>query len=234
MTEDNLTFVNADLVACTQCDRLLGWCRQVAQEKVKRFQSETYWGKPVPSFGDPEARLLVVGLAPAAHGANRTGRMFTGDRSGEWLYRALYRAGFANQPQSIHADDGLQLNDAYITAIAHCAPPENKPTPLEIAACRPFLKRELTCMQRLKVIVALGKLAFDQVHSAWHETHFDALKPKQARPKFGHGVETQLAEQVVLIGSYHPSQQNTFTGKLTEPMLDAIFSRAKEMIDTPD
>jgi uracil-DNA glycosylase family 4 len=219
---DALAALHQDVAACTRCPRLVDWCRSVALEKVKRFAEEEYWGKPVPSFGDPNARLVVIGLAPAAHGGNRTGRVFTGDRSGDWLYRALYRAGFANQPTSVHRDDGLELIDCYVTATAHCAPPQNKLLPEEIAACRPFLLREWSLMPQVKVIVALGKVGFDAVLA-------DRPAPKP-RPKFGHGVEAELLDGAILIGSYHPSQQNTFTGKLTEPMFDAIFSRAKQLL----
>lgn len=216
---------NTRLTGCMRCPRLNDWCAQVAREKVKRFEAETYWGKPVPSFGDPAAEVLIVGLAPAAHGANRTGRMFTGDRSGDWLYRALHKAGFANQPTSVSVDDGLVLSNTYITAVAHCAPPANKPTPEEIKACRPYLQEELCELKNLKVILALGKIAFDAVLQASpvDKTHH----PK--KPVFGHGVEVRLADGKTLIGSYHPSQQNTFTGKLTEPMFDMVFTRIKVM-----
>ena len=228
---------------CQHCPRLIDWCTQVAQSKVKRFESETYWGKPVPSFTtchldqspDLSVKLLIVGLAPAAHGANRTGRMFTGDRSGDWLYRALHKAGFANQPESVSKDDGLELRDTWITAVAHCAPPENKPTSEEIQACRPYLQNELKGLQQVQVIVALGGIAFNGVlQEMGSETGSWKSKPK---PKFGHGSEVLIpAERLdkphdtLLIGSYHPSQQNTFTGRLTEPMLDAIFERANQFM----
>lgn len=215
------------IIACERCPRLREWCNSVAKTKVKRFSHETYWGRPVPSFGDPDARLVIVGLAPAAHGANRTGRMFTGDRSGDWLYRALHKAGFANQPQSTHRDDGLTLTDCYITAVAHCAPPDNKPLPEEIASCHSYLTEEMTALTKKRVIVALGQLAFGEVLGIYAPR----LKPK---PKFSHGGEVVLSESLYLISSFHPSQQNTFTGRLTEPMFDAIFSRVNEMIAAHD
>ncbi len=213
-----------EVVNCSLCARLVAWREQVALEKVKRFAGHDYWGKPVPSFGDPGARLLVVGLAPAAHGANRTGRMFTGDRSGDWLYRALYRAGFANQPASTHCEDGLSLDDCYITAVNHCAPPANKLLPEEIKNCREFLSREMALLTRLRVVVALGKVAFDAV---FREMAEPITRP---RPKFAHAIEWPLQRDVKLIASFHPSQQNTFTGKLTGPMLDRVFSRARDLI----
>jgi uracil-DNA glycosylase family 4 len=205
---------------------LVEWRETVAVAKVRRFASEEYWGRPVPSFGDPAARLLVVGLAPAAHGANRTGRMFTGDRSGEWLYRALHRAGFANQPSSEHRDDGLRLHDCWITAACHCAPPANKVLPGELAACQPFLVEELQTLSRLRVIVALGKIAFDATCRALLASGHVS---ERVRAPFGHGVAVKIATGLDLIGSYHPSQQNTFTGRLTEAMLDDVFVRAAEL-----
>jgi len=210
-----------NLIACRRCERLVLWRESVAEQKVKRFATEEYWGKPVPSFGDPAARLLIVGLAPAAHGANRTGRMFTGDNSGVWLYRALHKAGFANQAETLHKNDGLSLTDCYITAVLHCAPPDNKPLPIEITTCRSFLMEELAMLKNIQVIVALGKIAFDEI--------LKALPAK--KPKFAHGVEVELNNGLILIGSYHPSQQNTFTGKLTEPMLDAIFERVNYRLE---
>lgn len=212
-----------EIIACRRCPRLVAWRERVAREKVKRHSDETYWGKAVPSFGSPDATLLVVGLAPAAHGANRTGRMFTGDRSGEWLYRALHKAGFANQPTYERADDGLMLQNAYITGMCHCAPPDNKPLPEEIANCRPFFRQELALLTQVRAIIALGKYAFDTVI----QERAPGAKPK---PKFGHGAEYLLPGDVLLIASFHPSQQNTFTGRLTEPMFDAVFSRARQYI----
>ena len=208
---------------CRWCPRLVEWREKVAREKVARFQNWDYWGKPVPSLGDSTARLLIVGLAPAAHGGNRTGRIFTGDRSGDWLYRSLYKFGFANQPTSLDKNDGLKLIDCYITAVLHCAPPLNKPDPQEILNCRPYLLREWELLPRIRVIVALGKLAFDNI---WSIQNFKRSK----RPAFSHGMEIPLETERTLIASVHPSQQNTFTGKLTEPMLDAVFRRARELI----
>jgi uracil-DNA glycosylase family 4 len=198
----------------------------VARERVARFRDQRYWGRPVPAFGDPAARLLVVGLAPAAHGGNRTGRIFTGDESGNWLYAALHRAGFANQPTSVARDDGLRLAGAWVTAAARCAPPANRPTPEEIARCRPFLLGELALLTRLRVVVALGKVGHDAFLAALR-ARGDAV-PRPA-PRFGHGAEHRLASGLVLLDSYHPSQQNTFTGKLTRPMLDAVFGRARTL-----
>ncbi len=211
---------------CRQCPRLVAWRETVAEVKVKRHADELYWGRPVPSFGDPNARLLIVGLAPAAHGANRTGRMFTGDRSGDWLYRALHKAGFASQPNSVCLSDGLHLTDCYITATAHCAPPDNKPLPSEIANCRSYLVNELDLLKNVQVVLALGKIGFDAV---LREPRFmpEKITPK---PKFGHGLAYDLPSGVTLLGSYHPSQQNTFTGKLTEPMFDSIFAIANKIL----
>jgi uracil-DNA glycosylase family 4 len=200
----------------------------VAGERVARFRDWDYWGRPVPGFGDARARLLVVGLAPAAHGGNRTGRIFTGDESGNWLYRALHAAGFANQPTSVRRDDGLVLADAYVTAIARCAPPANKPTPAEIAACRSFLREELALLDGLRVVVVLGKIAHDGFLAAERARGTAVARPA---PRFAHGAEHRLASGLVLLCSYHPSQQNTFTGRLTRPMLDAVFQRARRIVD---
>ncbi|HEY8278702.1 MAG TPA: uracil-DNA glycosylase [Bdellovibrionota bacterium] len=213
--------IQEKIVNCELCPRLRKHCASIAREKRHAFRNETYWGRPVPSFGDPEARLLIVGLAPAAHGANRTGRMFTGDRSGDWLYRALHKAGFASQASSLGLDDGLKLRDAWITATAHCAPPDNKPSPVEIARCSSYLKSELTSMKRVKVVLVLGGIALNGI---WK------FVGHGARPKFGHGAERTLESGKTLLMSYHPSQQNTFTGRLTEPMFDSIFARANELI----
>lgn len=209
---------------CTACPRLVAWREEVARERRAAFRDQPYWGRPVPGFGDPHARILVVGLAPAAHGANRTGRMFTGDRSGDWLFRAMHRAGLANQPESIDIDDGLTLTDAYITAAARCAPPANKPTPQELATCRPWIQRELDLLApRLRVAVCLGAIGF---HALWAMLKERGETPPGARPAFGHGVEVALPSGLTVLCSFHPSQQNTFTGRLTEPMLDAVFVRA--------
>ncbi len=194
----------------------------MAVEKRAAYRDEDYWGKPITGFGDPDARIVVLGLAPAAHGANRTGRMFTGDRSGDWLFRAMHRAGLANQPESVTADDGLELNDAWVTSAVKCAPPDNKPTPAERDACSPFLQRELAGLKRAKVVVCLGTFGFDAALR-----HF-GVRPK---PKFGHGVEVDVETGPMLLGCYHVSQQNTFTGRLTEEMLDSVFGRAIELAD---
>ncbi|HKG20916.1 MAG TPA: uracil-DNA glycosylase [Blastocatellia bacterium] len=237
--EDAATVIKrlrGEMVDCFRCPRLVEWREEVSREKVRRFLGEEYWGRPVPSFGDPSANLLIVGLAPAAHGGNRTGRVFTGDRSGDWLYRALHRAGFANQPTSTHIDDGLALRGCYISAVIHCAPPANKPLPEEVMNCRPFLLREIEALVDLSVVVALGKIAFDAAVDAFaaisraNGAASDESRPAHGRPGFGHGAEFAIRDGITLLGSYHPSQQNTFTGKLTEPMLDSIFSRAREII----
>jgi uracil-DNA glycosylase family 4 len=200
---------------------------RVAQEKVKRYRDWDYWGKPVPSFGDPDARFLVIGLAPAAHGGNRTGRIFTGDRSGDWLYGALYEAGFANQPTSLHRDDGLTLHDCYITAAVHCAPPDNKPLPEEFQQCQPYLLRELTLLKKTRVVLALGQIAFSSYLSARRALSLSVPTPA---PKFGH-ASVHNFDDVTLLGSYHPSQQNTFTGRLTHEMFRAVFQHARELLD---
>lgn len=225
------------VINCNMCARLVEWRERVAKEKVKRFANEDYWGRPVPSFGDPNARLLIIGLAPAAHGGNRTGRVFTGDRSGDWLYRALYKTGFANQPASAHRDDGLVLDDCYITAVIHCAPPENKPLPAEVTNCRPYLSREIELLDRVRVVIALGRIAFDAAIDAFGTNELskpdqaDGQKRRVAKPKFAHGAEHLLRDRRTLLASFHPSQQNTFTGKLTEPMFDSIFARAHKLIN---
>jgi uracil-DNA glycosylase family 4 len=225
-----LEVVQADVVACRRCPRLVAHRERVAQEKVRRYRDDEYWGKPIPGFGDPNARLLIVGLAPAAHGGNRTGRMFTGDRSGDFLYRALHRAGFANQPWSRRRDDGLALYDCYITAAVRCAPPGNKPIPNELATCRPYLVEEIRLLRHVRVIVALGRIAFDAFLKVWVDVGRPLPIP---RPAFGHGVMVKLPEGVWLLASYHPSQQNTQTGRLTPAMFQRIFDRAWRALETP-
>ncbi|MDX6624715.1 MAG: uracil-DNA glycosylase [Solirubrobacterales bacterium] len=210
---------------CRLCPRLVEWREGVAADPPKRHRGEDYWARPLDGFGDPAARLAIVGLAPAAHGANRTGRMFTGDRSGEWLYAALHRAGYANRPESEHRGDGLRLRDAYVTAVVRCAPPANKPTPAERDRCLPYLERELQLLGECRAIVALGAFAWDGVLRAARA--LDAPVPRP-RPRFGHGAEADLGRWS-LLGCFHPSQQNTFTGRLTVPMIDAVFSRAREL-----
>ena len=217
---DSLQRIASEVVACRVCPRLVAWREQVAVEKRASFAHEEYWGRPLPGFGDAGARLLVLGLAPAAHGGNRTGRIFTGDRSGDWLFGALWRAGYANQPTSVAADDGLRLTGAYISAAVRCAPPANRPTPEERDRCAPYLVRELALLERVRVIVALGHFAHDAACRVL------GVRPK---PRFAHGSEAELPDGRVLVGCFHPSQQNTFTGKLTEEMLDAVFSRARSL-----
>lgn len=223
---------NAAIIACRRCPRLVAWREQTAAEKVRRFADETYWGRPVPGLGDPKARLLIVGLAPAAHGANRTGRMFTGDRSGDWLYEALHRYGFTNQPTSVSRNDGLTLTDCFITATCRCAPPENKPTAEEMDRCRPFLGWELAHLKQVRVVLGLGKIGFDAAYDA-RLRHASAGATAVRRPRFAHGTEHVLDDGCVLMASYHPSQQNTFTGRLTKPMFHAIFRRIRAILDRP-
>jgi uracil-DNA glycosylase family 4 len=217
---DSLARVTAEVVDCRACPRLVAWREQVAREKRASFADDEYWGRPVPGFGDADAELVVVGLAPAAHGGNRTGRVFTGDRSGDWLFGALHRAGYANQPTSISVDDGLELTGAYVAAIVRCAPPANKPTPAERDTCIPYFEREVRLLMQARVFVALGQFAYDNVARVL------GLRP---RPRFGHLVEAVADDGRVVICSFHPSQQNTFTGKLTVPMFDAVFQRAREI-----
>ena len=221
-----LSVLEREVIECDLCPRLVEWRRRVAAEKRASFRDEEYWGKAVPGFGDPTARLLIVGLAPAAHGANRTGRMFTGDRSGDWLYRALYRAGFATQPEAEDREDGLELKDAWVTATVRCAPPGNKPTTQERETCRPYLESELDLFDSARVIVTLGGFAFASLLRIQRARGASIDRPM---PKFRHGVEVEI-DGKVLLASYHPSQQNTFTGTLTEPMFDAIWARAAELI----
>jgi uracil-DNA glycosylase family 4 len=221
---DSLAALNREVVACRRCPRLVAWREQTARVKRAAFAGEEYWGRPLPGFGDPRARVLVLGLAPAAHGGNRTGRIFTGDRSGDWLFASLWRKGFANQPESIGRDDRLKLSGCYIAAAVRCAPPQNRPTPAERDNCLPYLVRELDLLRMVRVIVCLGSFAW--------EAAFRALAARgisvRPRPRFGHGVSAS-AGGFELLACYHPSQQNTFTGKLTEPMIDAVFERAREL-----
>ncbi len=221
-----LAALTAEIVACRRCPRLVEWRERVAREKVARFRDETYWGRPVPGFGDPEARILLVGLAPAAHGGNRTGRVFTGDASGDFLFSALYRAGLANQPTSRSADDGLVLDGVYVAAAVRCAPPANKPTPWERDECAPYLARELALLQRVTVLVGLGAYGWDAALRAMAANGSVPAAP--TRPRFAHAAEIGVG-RYVLLGTYHPSQQNTFTGKLTASMIDAVLVRAKEV-----
>jgi uracil-DNA glycosylase len=208
------------VAACRLCPRLVEWREQMAAEKRASYRDDDYWGRGVPGFGDLEAIVLVLGLAPAAHGANRTGRMFTGDRSGDWLYRAMHRAGFASQPTSVTADDGLLLTGAWVTSAVKCAPPDNKPLPVERDTCRPFFVREVGALDRLRVVVCLGGFAYEAACTEF------GVRP---RPKFGHGLEVVTPSGLTILCSFHTSQQNTFTGRLTEPMLDAVFARAREL-----
>ncbi len=219
---DHLAGLSRAIVACERCPRLVSWRQEVPARAA--FRTQSYWRRPVPGFGDPRATVVVVGLAPAAHGANRTGRMFTGDRSGDWLFRALHRAGFANRPESLAPDDGLELRDAWVTASVRCAPPDNKPLPEERDACVGYLREELSLLVRARVVIVLGKLASDTLSSLYE------LSPKV---RFAHLAERVLPDGRVLVCSYHPSQQNTFTGRLTEPMLDAVFTRARQLAEAP-
>jgi len=220
-----LASLAAEIHACRRCPRLVEWREECAADPPRRYRGQEYWARPLDGFGDPAARLAIVGLAPAAHGANRTGRMFTGDRSGEWLYAALHRAGFANRPHSERRGDGLRLRDAYVTAVVRCAPPANRPTPQERDSCLPYLERELALLGNCRTIVALGGFAWDGALRALAAIGAGAPRPK---PKFGHGAEAAIGSWT-LLGCYHPSQQNTFTGRLTEPMLDSVFSHAREL-----
>jgi len=216
-----------EILDCRRCERLVRYREEVAENKVRRFLDWEYWGRPVPSLGELNARLMVIGLAPAAHGGNRTGRVFTGDRSGDWLYRSLHRFGFANQPQSIDSSDGLRLIDCYVTAAVHCAPPDNKPLPSEFRNCQPYLLDELQKLCSIRVVVLLGRIAFQSYFAARKALEWKNPVPA---PAFGHGAVSILDDGTMVIGSYHPSQQNTQTGRLTEIMLDEIFRRASEHI----
>jgi uracil-DNA glycosylase family 4 len=225
-----LAALTDEIVACRRCPRLVAWRELVADEKVARFRDEVYWGRPVPGFGDPEARILLVGLAPAAHGGNRTGRVFTGDASGDFLWPALHRAGLADRPVSRRADDGLTLTDVYIAAAVRCAPPANKPTTLERDTCAPFLVREMALLSSIRVVLALGAFGWDAGLRALADLgHRPAAGNK---PRFGHGTEARVGPYV-LLGSYHPSQQNTFTGRLTPAMFDSVISQAVELARAP-
>lgn len=231
MKSNELNKLAREIVSCRKCPRLVAYREEVAHKKRRAFRDCEYWGKPVPGFGDPMARFLIVGLAPAAHGANRTGRMFTGDRSGEWLYRALYKQGFANQPYSVSIDDGLLLKDVYITAVVRCAPPKNRPTPSEIKNCLPYLKYEIEILKNLKVFLALGRIAFDGLKRVLVEKGFITTARKL---KFGHGALYKLKGKEAtgyLKVSYHPSQQNTQTGRLTEEMFDSVFEDVKRILE---
>lgn len=214
------------IINCKKCPRLREHCLQIAQTKRKAFIDENYWGKPVPAFGDKSAQLIIMGLAPAAHGANRTGRMFTGDRSGLWLYRALYKAGFSNQAESTSAHDNLKIKNAFITATVRCAPPDNKPTKEESENCFPYLEWEFESFKNAKIFLALGKIAFDQTWKLLKNKNPD----QKLKPRFSHGACYELSNNQFLLGSYHPSQQNTFTGKLTESMFDSVFEKAKRLL----
>jgi uracil-DNA glycosylase family 4 len=229
MTANSLDQLNQCIISCRRCPRLVRWREKVAREKRAAYRNEIYWGRPIPGFGDPRARVLICGLAPAAHGGNRTGRVFSGDRSGDWLFAALHRAGFANQPTSTNAKDGLQLSNCYITACVRCAPPGNHPTPEERDKCLPYMVQELRLLEQVRVIVCLGAFAWDGALRGLSACGF-ATAPK---PRFGHGAEATIGPYM-LIGSYHPSQQNTFTGRLTARMLDAVFRRARKLAQAGD
>ncbi len=230
MRRDALTRVARDVTTCEQCPRLRAWCTDVARERVRRFAEWEYWGRPVPGFGDPDARLLIVGLAPAAHGANRTGRVFTGDRSGDFLFAGLHRAGFANQATSRAREDGLRLRDCYVAALVRCAPPANKPMPDEIVRCRAYLRRELSLLSDLRAVLALGRIALDGLSAVLRET---GRWPARRALSFGHGVEHDLGDGLRVFASYHPSQQNTFTGRLTPASFDAVLGAVRAHLARP-
>jgi uracil-DNA glycosylase len=225
VSRDTLDAIRDEIVVCRECPRLVAWREQVARDKVARFADWAYWGRPVPGYGDPKARVLVLGLAPAAHGGNRTGRIFTGDRSGDFLFASLHRTGFANQPTSVARDDGLKLRGAYVAAVNRCAPPANKPTIEERDNCLPYLEREIGGLERLNVIVPLGQIAWDGALLALRAIGY----PVRPKPRFGHGAEATVGPYT-FVGCFHPSQQNTFTGKLTPEMMDEVFERARELV----
>ena len=226
-TGKRLNIIARDVVSCQRCPRLRAYCAEVARVKRRAYRAEEYWGRPVPGFGDPDAWLLIVGLAPGAHGSNRTGRMFTGDRSGAWLYGELYRQGLASAPLSVHRDDGLTLRGAYITAAARCAPPDNKPTSQEMDLCREYLAREMAALGGVRVRLLLGRVAFEAFLKSRRQLRLPEITP---RPMFGHGVSAALPEGGHLLSSYHPSQQNTSTGKLTEAMWRGVFDKARALV----
>jgi len=225
LSSAGLRELEREVVSCRRCPRLVAWREEVARVRRASFASEEYWGRPLPGFGDPVARVLLLGLAPAAHGGNRTGRIFTGDRSGDWLFASLFRVGFANQPTSVTRDDGLRLTGAYVTAAVRCAPPANRPLPVERDNCQPYLVRELSLLKSVRVVVTLGSFAWDAALRTLAAIGEPRLKP---RPKFGHGATAEIG-RFTLLGCFHPSQQNTFTGKLTEPMLDDVLGRARRL-----
>jgi uracil-DNA glycosylase family 4 len=225
---DSIEALREEVIACTLCPRLVEYRQRVADTKRRMYREWDYWGRPIPGFGDPEARVLMVGLAPAAHGGNRTGRVFTGDRSGDWVYGTLHKFGFASQPTSVHRDDGMALEDAYITAVVRCAPPSNKPLREELLACRPYLLRELGLLKRLQVVVVFGKIAFDAYLAACNALGQALPSP---RPKFGHGATYALPSGINLVASYHPSQQNTHTGRLTTEMFESIFASVRRLLE---
>ena len=228
---DGIQSLYERVVHCTRCPRLVEYRDWIAVTKRRMYRDQDYWGKPVPAFGDPEARVLVIGLAPAAHGGNRTGRVFTGDRSGDWVYGTLYKFGFANQPNSDHRYDGLKINDVYITAAVRCAPPANKPLREEMLACRRYLLEELGLLKNLRVVVALGKIAFDTYLNALRESPSLGEPLPMPRPSFGHGATYVLPSGMTLVASYHPSQQNTQTGRLTREMFEGIFAKVRHLLD---
>jgi len=226
-SRDELGALAGRITRCRLCPRLVRHREGAARNPPRRYREQAYWARPLPGFGDQRARVLVVGLAPAAHGGNRTGRMFTGDRSGDWLFRALHGAGFANRPTSTRPGDGLELHDAYITAAVRCAPPANKPSPVEMRRCQPFLLEELSLLRRLRVVVALGKIAWDAYLRARREAGQPVPRPL---PRFAHAAVALMPDGITLLGSFHPSQQNTFTRRLTRPMLRAVFARARRLV----